>query len=157
AEEAPAADVVRAADDARVDALRLPHAHDEVADSSRDARERAVREPERLAVARVDPQRIRVADLLEPLRVARARVDQGRQAERREQHALLLREVDVAPVDLRAHVARDRVVREAPLAHRLREELELLRLGLEALALRAVVEREAGRALLLVALLAGVR
>ena len=88
----PAAEVVRAGDDAGPDALGHPDLVDEVADLG--VRPSADRRSSRRGAAAslgCSQSGLRVRDLVEPLGVAGARVDQRRQPEGRQQHHLARR------------------------------------------------------------------
>src|SRR2546426_8818720 len=134
----PAPEVVRARDDARADGLGHPDLVDEPADGRRDLEQLAGRHAEARGVLRMQPERVRVRDLVEPLGVARACVDQRGQPDRRQQHHLALRAVDVRPVDVAADVAGHRVLGPLPVLERLAEELQLARGRREADARDAV-------------------
>ena len=127
----PAAEVVRHAEHAGPDAFGDPRARDEVADARPHLDEIAGVDAEAPRVRGRDPQRVVVRDLVEPLH-RRARVDERRQPEIREQIELAVLALQVAPVHVPRHVARDRVLGPAPVDERLRSKLEPARRRREA-------------------------
>ena len=142
----PAAEVVRAGDDAGADSLGDPDLVHEVADLGPNANEIAGCQTEPRGIGRVHPGRVGVGDLDQPLRVGAARVDQGREAIGREQDELVRRAVDGVRMDVASNVLRDRELRPAELRERRGVELELARGSAEAkLRRRRRSSRRSGR------------
>src|SRR3989454_2125475 len=75
----PAAHVMTACHDARLNSFSDPGAHDEISNLSFDAHEIAGAHAELCGVARVQPERIRVRNFIQPLGVRAARVNLNRE------------------------------------------------------------------------------
>ena len=97
----PAAHVMTAGDDARLDSFSDPGAHHEISNLSFDPHQITGAHAELARVTRMQPERIRVSNLVQPFCVRAARVNLNRQTKSRNQNRLIRFEIvrmNVAPM-----------------------------------------------------------